>query len=331
MQTVDTREPITGVAAGVPYVALPPAQDRKGAPLVVAWHLGSPPRSERAMAAALPLRGLPAWRVYLGLPMLGGRLPEGGLEEFFRLFREDMVLNVFDPVTREAVEEFPAALAELRDRLPLGDEPLGLVAGSMGAWVAQSVLTDTDLPVSTVALVSPAIRLTSVVERYERLWDFTYPWGEQSLAVAERLDFVARAGEIAARDLAMLLVVGARDDEQGFRRPAEQLRRELSRRSAEQAALVEIPAMEHALAEEPGLEPAPQRSEAERVDAAVTDWFRRHLGGENGTGRGGRDRADVQRAIAVGRPSCPRQGLCLWQTIDNRQTAVSIPKNKRSI
>ncbi len=76
-----------------------------------------------------------------------------------------------------------------------------------------------------------------------------------------------------------MLVVGARDDEQGFRRPAEQLRQVLSRRSPERAALVEIPAMAHALAGEPGLEPAPQTAEAERVDAAVTDWFRRHLGG----------------------------------------------------
>lgn len=89
------------------------------------------------MAAALPLRGLQAWRVYLGLPMLGSRLAEGGLDEFFRLFREDMMLNQFDPITREAVEEFPATVADLRDRLPVGDGVLGLVGlvgGSMRAW-----------------------------------------------------------------------------------------------------------------------------------------------------------------------------------------------------
>jgi len=46
---------IIGVAAGVPYVALPPNGKPDGAPLVVAWHLHDPPRSETAMAAALPL------------------------------------------------------------------------------------------------------------------------------------------------------------------------------------------------------------------------------------------------------------------------------------
>jgi pimeloyl-ACP methyl ester carboxylesterase len=277
----ELQTPISGTAAGVPYVALPPADGAETAPVVVAWHLGSPPRSETAMAAALPLRGLEAWRVYLGLPMLGRRLPDGGLEEFFRRFRADLVLDVFEPVTRAAVEELPGALAELRDRLTLGDGPLGLVAGSMGAWVAQSVLSDTDVPVRAVALVSPAIRLASVVERYERLWDVPYGWSERSLAVADRLDFVARADEIAARDVATLLVVGALDDEGGFRRPAEQLRQALSQRAPERTALVQIQGMGHSLAEEPGLEPAPQTAHAAHVDATLADWFRRHMRGSN--------------------------------------------------
>jgi pimeloyl-ACP methyl ester carboxylesterase len=116
-----------------------------------------------------------------------------------------------------------------------------------------------------------------VVERYERMWDFTYPWGGRSLAVAERLDFVARADELVAGEAATLLVVGALDDEEGFRRPAEELREALARRSSERAALVEISGMGHQLAEEPGLEPAPQTAHASQVDAAVVDWFGRHL------------------------------------------------------
>ena len=285
---------LRGEAAGVPFVALPPEEAAEGAPLVVVWHLASPPRSETAMASALPLRGLDAWRVYLGLPMLGSRLPEGGVDEFFRLFREDMVLNVFEPAIRKATDELPAALAELRDRLPIGDGPLGLVGGSMGAWVPQSVLADTDLPVSAVALVSPAIRLRSVVARYQRLWDFEYPWGERSLAVAERLDFVTRADEIAARDAATLLVVGAEDDEEGFHRPAEELRHALSRRSPERTSLARIPGMGHPLAEEPGLEPAPQTDHAAQVDAVTVDWFRRHLDGSEGS----RDHLAGRRRVA---------------------------------
>lgn len=55
--------------------------------------------------------------------MLGGRLPDGGLDEFLRRFREDMVLNVFEPVTRQAVEELPGALTEVRERFEIVEGP----------------------------------------------------------------------------------------------------------------------------------------------------------------------------------------------------------------
>ena len=82
---------LTGTAAGVPYVLRPPATPRADAPLVVAWHLMDAPRTERAFAAALPLEGLDAWRLYPGLPMSGGRSP--GFEEIMRLGREEPVLR----------------------------------------------------------------------------------------------------------------------------------------------------------------------------------------------------------------------------------------------
>lgn len=53
----------------------------------------------------------------------------------------------------------------------------------------------------------------------------TYRWTEESRAVAERFDFVARAVEIAGRDLqlAVLLVSAARDEAE-FREPPVALR-----------------------------------------------------------------------------------------------------------
>lgn len=265
---------ITGSANGVPFVALAPERDATTAPMVVAWHLQDPPRSETAMAAAVPLHGVAAWRVYLGLPLSGSRLPPGGLDSFLRLAYDDAVLNVFDPVCRQALDEFPAALTALRDRLPVADAPLGLLGGSIGALVAQTVLTETDVPVSAVALVSPAIRLAAVVAANEKRFDTTYPWTRASRAVVDRLNFVARADEIAKRDAAVLLVVG---DQENIRRPAEQLCDALSARAPDNTALLLIRGMAHAMADEPGLDPAPQTRQAASVDSVVTDWFRRHL------------------------------------------------------
>jgi pimeloyl-ACP methyl ester carboxylesterase len=273
--------PLTGVAAGVPFLAVPPESGpRAEAPLVVAWHLMDPPRTPAAFAAALPLAGLDTWRIYLGLPMCGSRSPAGGFDELMRLAFQDAVLNLHGPVATQGAEEFPAALAELRSILDLGDAPLGLLGGSIGAAVAQTVLADSAIEVAAAVLVSPLVRLRSVVNAMSKRYDLTYDWSGASLEVARRLDFVARAGEIASQGQpAVLLVVGADDDDAGFREPAVGLHEALAARYADasRTALVTIPGMAHALAEEPGDEPAPQTPYAAEVDRHAVTWLHRHL------------------------------------------------------
>lgn len=125
--------PVAGTANGVPFLALPPVTARPDAPIVVAWHLMDPPCTERAFAAAMPLDGLDAWRIYLGLPLSGSRMPAGGPDEIMRLGYEDAVLNLHGPVAMQAAEEFPAALAELRTRFGLSGgsvTPIRLVVGA---------------------------------------------------------------------------------------------------------------------------------------------------------------------------------------------------------
>jgi dienelactone hydrolase len=249
----------------VPYVAVPPESGRADAPVVVGWHLMDPPRTEAALAAALPLAGLDAWRVYLGLPLTGAREPEGGPE---RLGYEDAVLKMFGPAVFGAADEFPAALAALRDELGLAGDRLGVLGGAIGSLVAQQVATGT--PVDAVVLVSPVAQLRPVVVANGRRYGVTYEWGPESDEVAARLDFVARAGEITAPTL---LVVGADDDPDGILEPAAALHAALPG-----SELRTVPGMAHALADAPGVEPAPQTPAAAEVDRIATDWFRRHLG-----------------------------------------------------
>jgi pimeloyl-ACP methyl ester carboxylesterase len=267
---------LTGEAAGVPFVALPPQSARDQAPTVLVWHMHDPPRSERAMAAALPLRSLNAWRVYLGLPLSGSRLPAGGLDRFFALGYEDAVLNLYGPTVEQAAEEFPAAFAVLRRQHGLAEGPIAVVGASIGAFVALSVVATGEPPVSAIALVSPALRLASLVAANERLFAVMYPWSDDSRAVAADLDFVARAGELARLRAPTLLVVGADDDAEGSAQPAEQLAAALVSEEVE-AAVTRIPDMGHAIADEPGLEPAPQTAVAAAVDGVVSAWLRQHL------------------------------------------------------
>lgn len=91
---------------GVPYVALPPEGAKAGRGLVVMWHGADPPRTEEALATAIPMRLLPAWRVYLGMPGHGRRSPKGGFEEIMRLAAQD-ALTCSDLVSRGPLLSYP--------------------------------------------------------------------------------------------------------------------------------------------------------------------------------------------------------------------------------
>jgi dienelactone hydrolase len=232
------------------------------------------------MAAALPLADVQAWRVYLDLPMHGSRQLSGGLDEFMRLGYEDAVLKAFEPQVSQAVDEFPAVLAALRERLPVTEGAIGLVGASIGALPAELVIACGMAPVSAAALVSPVIQLAEVVAANERRFAVTYPWSEDSRSVADSYDFIARADQFAEQrpQPAVLLINGA-DDDPAFARQTDRLQRALRERydDPKRVAIAAIPGMGHAFADEPGTEPASQTHEAELVNDAITEWFIRHL------------------------------------------------------
>lgn len=266
-----------GTAAGVPFVVVPPesgppeSEPWPDAPVLVGWHLMDAPRSEAAFAAALPLAGLDAWRVYLGLPMMGARLPAGGMDEIMSRGYEDAVMLMHGPVNAQAADEFDAALEALGARFGFGAGPLGLFGGSAGAAVALEVATRRDDVAALVAL-SPLVALRPVVAILGELFGVDYRWSPESDAVAARMDYAARAAELG--ETPVRLVVGSEDDPTAFLAPA----RDLAAGAGGPADVVVIERMGHALAEEPGLEPAPQTAHAAEADAAAVAWFRQHLG-----------------------------------------------------
>lgn len=265
----------SGVAAGVPYVALPPRGGaRPDAPAVVAWHLLDAPRTETAFAAAVPLNDLDAWRVYFGLPLSGSRTPAGGADEIRRRAMTDAVLELYRPVAAGAADEFPAALAAIRAELGIADGPIGLMGGSMGSLAAQLALVGGAADVRAAVLVSPVVRVRDTIDALAAVHGMTYPWSPASSAFAAQADFVARAGEVAGTPV--LVITGEQDLRDAFLTPAQAYVAEL-RRLGSTADLVVVPGMGHALAEEPGAEPAPQTAHAAEVDRRATAWFASHL------------------------------------------------------
>lgn len=278
-------DPVTGTAAGVPFTALPPAVVVDGpTPLVVTWHMLDAPRTDEAFAAALPMAGVPAWRVHLGMPMCGARMVDGSMDAVIALAGKDPLLAYLDPFVTQAAEEFPAALTELRERLPVDGGPIGVVGGSLGGAVALEVLARAPIPIQAAALVNPAVRMRSVVGLFDAAMG-PYSWDAESDTVADRLDFVAHAEVIAARaPQPPLLVVSGELDHPALRTDAAELVDALRERyvQPDHVRLTAVPDLPHPLAEEPGLHPAPQSPATKVVDEAITQWFLRHLNARTG-------------------------------------------------
>jgi pimeloyl-ACP methyl ester carboxylesterase len=223
------------------------------------------------------MTGVPAWRVHLGMPMCGARMVDGRVDAAIELAREDALMAFLAPFTHQAADEFPAALTALRDQLPVDDDPASVLGASLGGAVALQVLTTSEIPIKAVALVNPAVRIRSAVGLVEDLAGQAYRWTAESRKAADELDFVARAGDLTAQP-PLLLVSGDRDHPE-LRTDAAALVDALRERYAhpDEVELITVPDLAHPLAEEPGLEPAPQLPTARAVDKILTQWFLRQL------------------------------------------------------
>lgn len=273
---------ITGTAAEVPFTALPPHGVSDGpAPLIVTWHMVDAPRTDAAFAAALPMTGVPAWRVHLGMPMCGARMVDGRLDAAIELAQQDALLAFLAPFVHQAADEFPAALTALRDQLHIDDEPISVLGASLGGAVALQVLTAGKVPIRAVALVNPAVRIRSIVPLVEGLAGRPYQWTAEAQKAADELDFVARIEDLPADFPAQppLLLVSGQHDHPDLRTDAAALVDALRRRntSPDDVELITVPDLAHPLADEPGLEPAPQLPATKAVDEILTKWFIRRL------------------------------------------------------
>jgi pimeloyl-ACP methyl ester carboxylesterase len=203
-------------AAGVPTLLRPPG--RAGtAPLVVLWHgFARPGREREALADALPLSGLSAWKAYPSLPLFGPRAPAGGLEELARRQREDYLLRLVGPVVEGATRELAPLVAELARLRPVDvRHGIGLVGFSAGGAAVLLSLFESDVSVRAAVLLGAPASAMSGVAAVERALGTPYAWSEQSRALASRLDFVRRAEELARRP-----ALPAPDDAEGRALPS---------------------------------------------------------------------------------------------------------------
>ncbi|MDS1270038.1 alpha/beta hydrolase [Lipingzhangella sp. LS1_29] len=268
--------PLTGVAAGVPYLAVPPPDQNSPAPVVVAWHAFEPPRSEAALAGTLPLSGLNAWRFYLGLPLFGSRLPAGGVAEINRLGHTDYLNLLFGPVVEQAAAELAYALHELREWFPVHDGPIGVLGAGAGGTVALLAALESQAPIGAVGVVNPIIEPTPVLEARRQRLGVDYSWTPRAREVAARLDFTRRAEEFT-QPSPLLLVTGGQDEVIVPQR-GQSLHEQLAPHFAPGTLRhLTIPELAHTMGPEPGLDPGPATPATVLTDRALVEWLHLHL------------------------------------------------------
>lgn len=268
--------------AGVPVVLRPPEppQGDERAPLLLLWHGFGPPANEHALAKTLPLLSVPAWRAYLGLPHLGSRLPEGGVDELLRRQRDDWLLNLFLPIVDEAVHELPRFISALRQELGLAhNSPLGIFGFSAGGTAALLALAESQEQFAAAAAYNPATDVSANMASYEKSVG-PYTWTESSRAAAQRLDLAARAPAIARgkQPPALLLLAGAHDETV----PPEHSARLYTvlqpyYETEDRLSLDIIPELHHHIGPIPN-EPFPLPvTDANPVEQRLIIWFQRYL------------------------------------------------------
>jgi dienelactone hydrolase len=270
-------QPVRGVTAnGVPFVALPPEGGQEARGLIISWHGADPPRNEEALASALPMRNVPAWRVYLGLPLSGQRMPEGGFDEIMRRGAEDAVTLLFHPIITGAVSELPTAVNDLRGRLSIDAAlPLGLFGFSMGGAAALLAVARHVLPFQAVVTWGAVLDMRALVDRLSSLYGVAYDWTAPRRDLAEEITVANRARALVESGADILLGIGSKDPY-----PGRELTEQLASAIKADGGVAEVKPLAdvaHGFVAEPGDSAAPQGPQARAVDQMASQWFLRHL------------------------------------------------------
>lgn len=266
-------------AAGVPGVLAAPAGIDHEAPLLVLWHGFGPPPEAEGLSERLPLHGLEAYRVYLDLPLFGGRRPEGGPRELGERQAEDYLGRLLWPVVERATGELPDVVEELKEQLDAGfGRGIGLFGHSAGGLAALHAVAEGVVPVRAAATFGSPASAEAPLTEIEELIDEPYEWTPEAREQARRLDIPGRAGEIAGRDKRPdLIFLHGEDDDRVPPSEAEEMGRALRGAYGDDAAAevrVEMLAGRgHSIGPERPGSGGPDRE----LEDHLLDWYREHL------------------------------------------------------
>jgi dipeptidyl aminopeptidase/acylaminoacyl peptidase len=219
---------------------------------------------------------LPAWRIYLGLPQFGRRMPKGGPDEAIRRATEDTITLYFHPIVTQAVDELTGALNDIRSQLIIEPSlPLGIFGFSAGGTAALLAVSRRTPPFKVAATYGAVIDMAVLVDHFAAQYGTPYEWTHERRALADEILIASRSHALAESGTPILLIVGSEDP-----LPVAEVSKQLANEIREQGGIAEMQIVgnaAHGFVEEPGVEAAPQGPQARAIDQLASDWFNRHL------------------------------------------------------
>lgn len=183
--------------ANVPLLISVPQRITKRTPVIIMYHGFGPPNSPELLAKALlPIHD--AFTIYPSLPLLGARMPAGGVDELIRRQTEDYIGQLLYPAIQGAAQELPEILKSLSKTYGLSkDSPVILFGFSAGGAAALLALTEGGVHPQAVVVVNSPLSIAQAADGYERQTKRVYAWTETAKEASTHYDVEKNAARIA--------------------------------------------------------------------------------------------------------------------------------------
>ena len=208
--------------ADVPMLVAAPARITQHTPVIILYHGFGPPNSPQSLAQALP--PIPnALMVYPSLPLVGARMPAGGVDELLRRQREDYIGQLLYPSILGAAHELPQILKALSKTYGLSkSSPIILFGFSAGGAAALLSLTESDVRPRAVLVVNAPLSIVQAVDGYERQSKSVYAWTENAKDASAHYDIEKSAQRIVKLNPKAAFLLLQSEHDAGFATTAAQ-------------------------------------------------------------------------------------------------------------
>lgn len=266
--------------ANVPIMLAVPGRITKRTPLIIMYHGFGPPNSPELLAKALPPVH-DALTVYPSLPLLGTRMPAGGVEELIQRQTEDYIGRLLYPSILGAARELPQIIEALSKTYGLSkSSPVILFGFSAGGAAALLSLTESSVHPRAVLIVNSPLSIAQAVDGYERQSKRVYAWTETAKEASAHYDVEKSAQQIAKLNQNAAFLILQSEHDTGFSVAAAQSAATALKNAASRygpkpdISAIILPGEDHYVLD--GAESTTAKPNGAPVRQMIIDWITQH-------------------------------------------------------